>query len=105
MKQQQEKHIASTPSKFIQSFKELQEGKEYEIYCKQFDVVNKARFICGDTTHLKRDISYWQFSRGFTPIDRRQLTIMFLKDNVPLNVFALWGHDLKHNTITEISSD
>jgi hypothetical protein len=91
-------------TKVISNFSELTEGIEYEIYCHQFDVKNKAIFICGDTTHLKRDISYWQFSeRGFIPINRLQLIIMFLKDDVPWNVFALWGHDLKHNTITEIN--
>lgn len=88
----------------ITDFSQLQEGKEYEIYCKQFDVINRAQFICGDTTHLKRDISYWQFSeRGFTPINKRQLTIMFIKDEYPMNVFALYGRDLQHNIVTEIS--
>jgi len=66
--------------KQITDFKKLQAGKEYDIYCKAFDVVNKARFICGDTTILKRNISYWQFSeRNFTPINKQQLTIMFMK--------------------------
>ena len=88
----------------ITDFSQLQEGKEYEIYCKQFDVINRAQFICGDTTHLKRDISYWQFSeRVFTPISKRQLQIMFINDTYPMNVFALWSFDLKHNTITEIN--
>lgn len=88
----------------ITDFKQLQEGKVYELHCKQFNSTNKARFICGDTTVLKRDISYWQFSeRWYTPISKMQLRIMFEKDEYPLNLFALWGHDLKHNTITEIN--
>jgi len=90
--------------KKIENFSQLIEGKEYDVYCKAFDVHNKARFICGDTTILKRDISYWQFSeRGFTPMDKAKLTIMFIEDDYPLNVFALYGWDLKYNIITEIN--
>ena len=88
--------------KQITDLKQLQEGKEYNIYCKQFDVTNKARFVSGDTTVLKRDISYWTFSEFGNNINKRELTIMFIKDIYPVNLFALWGHDLKHNVITEL---
>jgi len=88
------------------TWEQLKEGSEYEIYCKPFDVTNKARLISFDTTILKRRIAYFQFSdRHFNPINKQQLTIMFMKDIYPGNngVFALWDHDLKNNDIIPIS--
>lgn len=88
--------------KQITNFKELQEGKEYEIYCKPFDVVNKAVFVSHDTTILKRPITYWQFTGwGERIINRQQLMIRFLHDTCPNNLFALWDFDLKNNIISE----
>lgn len=86
----------------INDFKELVEGREYNIHCKPLNVTNKARFISHDTTILKRDITYWQFSeRNYPIVTRDKLRLMFKDDDYPITVFALWGFDLRHNIITE----
>lgn len=88
----------------ITNLKDLQPGKEYNIYCQQFEVNNKARFICGDTTVLKRDIGYFQFAdRGYKPVTGLQLKAMFINATYPHTIFALCGTDLKSNTITPIN--
>lgn len=88
----------------ITNINQLQPGKVYNIHCTQFDVTNKARFICGDTTGLRRDIGYFQFSdRGYNPVSESQLKEMFTKGQYPYTVFALWQHDLKNNVITAIN--
>lgn len=85
----------------INSLAELQPGQEVNIFSHQFEVENPARFICGDYTGMQRDIGYFQFSdRGFKPIDKMQLVDQIRKDDVDNTVFALWGTDLSHNTIT-----
>lgn len=90
--------------KQINSFGELKEGHIYDIYCKPFDVTNKAILISFDTTGLDRSIAYFQFfDRGYTPINKEQLKLMFRKNKCPIDVFALWDHDLKHNTLTHLN--
>lgn len=89
-------------AKPITALSELTEGETVNIYSSQFDVTNLCRFICGDTTELNRDIAYFQFAdRGYAPIDREGLRKHFDGNGSAPGVFALWGHDLKHNTITK----
>ncbi len=88
----------------INDLSKLTPGEVYEIYCKQFDVTNRARFICGDTTDMNREIGYFQFSdRGYNPvINKEHLRAIFDgKAHDVYTLFALWQHDLKHNTITK----
>lgn len=92
-------------SKVINSISDLEKGKEYNLYSIQFDANNTARFICGDTTELKRDIGYFQYSkRDYTPVNETRLRQMFKDDTLPHTVFALWGWELGQTySITEIN--
>lgn len=88
----------------ITSFSQLQEGKEYNVFDHQFNVTNKCRFICHDTTELKRPITYWQFSgyRGGPLLTKERLRRLF-DENVYPNAFSMWDFEMNYNTITEIS--
>lgn len=87
----------------ITNFDQLKEGKEYSIYCKQFDVDNKAVMVSNDFTGMNRRIAYFQFSdMGENRITKRQF-IREAQNNISsAATFALWEHDLQHNTISEI---
>lgn len=95
----------TTTAPQITNLAELVEGKEYLMYSAQFDATNIARFICGDTTEMKRELSYWQFSRrGYSPLrNKTQLANNFKNDIYNPTVFVLWDFDLKYYTITEIN--
>lgn len=88
----------------ITDFGQLKEGKEYNVFDHQFNVTNKCRFICHDTTELKRPITYWQFAgyRGGPLLTREKLRSLF-DANIYPNSFAMWDFCLKYITITEIN--
>lgn len=88
----------------ITNFKELEEGKEYNIFSQRFNVTNRARFICGDHNEvLNRPISYWQFIRPGTRIIKKEQLKRMFKENIYPDAFVLWDFNLTSNTITEIN--